>query len=242
MLQHTRLALAEIRIGHEELARRRGLGRGHVVIGALPMAGDVLVPRAVSLALRADPGLSLTVKDGTYESLCLMLRSAEVDFIVGPLRQQAVASDLAEETLFVDRFVAVARQGHPLLRRRGKATLRQMARYPWIAPLPGTPAQAVFDRLFDRAGLPPPQVTLRAHSAAVVRSVLLSGDHLALLSPLQVHAEVQAGLLAHLSAPLGDTERSIGTTQRRNALPSSACEAVLAALRQVSAGTAHPSL
>src|SRR5690606_2656670 len=143
---------------------------------------------------------SLTVKDGTYESLCLMLRSAEVDFIVGPLRRQAVATDLAEETLFVDRFVAVARQGHPLLRPDGKATLRQMARYPWIAPLPGTPAQAVFDRLFDRAGLPPPQVTLRAHSAAVVRSVLLSGDHLALLSPLQVHAEVQAGLLAHLSA------------------------------------------
>lgn len=87
---------------------------------SVSVAARVLVPRA-------DPGLSLTVKDGTYESLCLMLRSAEVDFIVGPLRQQAVASDLAEETLFVDRFVAVARQGHLLLRRRGKATVRQVS-------------------------------------------------------------------------------------------------------------------
>jgi LysR family transcriptional regulator of gallate degradation len=78
-------------------------------------------------------------------------------------------------------------------------------------------------------------VALRAHSTAVVRSVLLAGDHVALVSPLQVQADVRAGLLVHASAPLAGSERAIGITQRRGALASSACAHVLSVLRCVAA-------
>jgi len=235
LLQQVKVALAEIRFGHEELARWRGLGEAQVTIGSLPMASDVLVPQAVAQALAARPELRITVKDGTYESLAHLLRNADVEFIVGPLRGDGVAGDLSEEVLFVDRFVAVVRSGHPLLRGGRRASLRRLAPYPWIGPLPDTPAHAVFERLFAQAGLDRPAVALRAHNTAVVRSVLLAGDHVALLSPLQAHADVQAGLLAYASAPLPGSERAIGITQRRDALASSACADVLAALRRVTA-------
>lgn len=237
LLQQVKVALAEIRVGHEELARWRGRGESQVAIGTLPMASDVLVPQAVAQALVQRPALRVTVKDGTYEALARLLRNADVDFIVGPLRGEGLAGDLAEEVLYVDRFVAVVRRGHPLLRGGRRASLRRLAPYPWIGPLPGTPAYAVFERLFAEAGLAAPVVTLRAHSTAVVRSVLLAGDHVALLSPLQVHAEVQAGLLACASGPLPGSERAIGVTQRRDALESSACADVLTALRRVAAET-----
>ncbi len=236
LLQHVKVALAEIRVGHEELARWRGRGELQVAIASLPMASDVLVPLAVAQALGERPELRLTVKDGTYESLTRLLRNADVDFMVGPLRGDALAGDLAEEVLFVDRFVAVVRRGHPLLRGGRRASLRRLAPYAWIGPLPDTPAHAVFERLFTQAGLDRPVVALRAHSTAVVRSVLLAGDHVALLSPLQVHAEVQAGLLAYASGPLPGSERAIGITQRCDALASSACADVLAVLRSVAAG------
>jgi len=242
MLQQAQLALAEIRTGHDELARWRGEGRTQVAIGTLPMATDVLVPQAVVLALGASSGVQLTVKDGTYEALAQMLRTAEIDLMVGPLRGPAAAPDMVEEVLLVDRFVAVARAGHPLGKQGRRASLRRLAPYPWIGPLPGTPAEAVFDRLFAQAGLPPPRVSLRAHSTAVLRSLLQAGDHVALMSPLQVHAEVQAGLLAHLSAPLPGSERAIGITMRRDALPSSACREVLAALRQAAVDAPFASL
>jgi len=93
----------------------------------------------------------------------------------------------------------------------------------------------VFDHLFAQAGIPMPGVSMQAHSTAVVRSVLLSGDHVALVSPLQVRAEVAAGLLVHACGPLAGTERGIGITQRRDALASSACLAAMAALRQAAA-------
>ncbi|HSV44806.1 MAG TPA: LysR family transcriptional regulator, partial [Ramlibacter sp.] len=240
MHQQAQLALAEIRIGHEELARWRGLGGTRVAIGTLPMASDVLVPQAVALALNAGSDVQLTVKDGTYESLTQMLRVADIDFMVGPLRGPALADDMVEEVLLVDRFVAVVRTGHPLLSGGRLISLRRLAPCAWVGPLPGTPAQAVFDRLFADAGLPPPRVILRAHSTAVVRSVLLASDHVALISPLQVHADVQAGLLAHVSAPLAGSERAIGITQRRDALASSSCMDILAALRQAAACATRP--
>ena len=235
LLQQAKVALAEIRIGHEDLARWRGESPARVAIGSLPMATDVLVPQAVALALAMRPGLEISVMDGTYASLARLLREADVDFMVGPLRAENLAHDLVEETLFVDRFVAVVRCGHPLLREGRPATLRRLAAYPWIGPLPGTPAHGIFEHLFSRVGGCRPEVALRAHATAVVRSVLLAGDHVALLSPLQVQAEVQAGLLAHASRPLPGTERAIGITQRRDALVSSACADLLAALRQAAA-------
>lgn len=235
MLQQAQLALAEIRIGHEELARWRGLGGSRVVIGALPMAGDVLVPQAMAIVLGAKTGVQLTVKDGTYESLTQMLRAADIDFIVGPLRGETAAGDLSEDILLIDRFVAVVRAGHPAVAGGRKATLRRLAAYPWVGPLPGTPAQRVFERLFASAGLPPPDVIVRAHSTAVTRSVLLASDAVVLVSPLQVQAEVQAGLLVHASVPLPGSERAIGITQRLDALASSACIDVLAALKTVAA-------
>lgn len=235
LLQQVKVALAEIRVGHEELARGRGLGESTVAIGSLPMASDVLVPQAVARSLMARPELRITVTEGTYESLARALRAAEVDFIVGPLRGDGSAADLAEELLFVDRLVAVVRRGHPLLRGGRLVSLRELARHPWIGPLPGTPAQAVVERLAAHAAPQLPAITLRAHSTAVVRSVLLAGDHVALLSPLHVQAEVQAGLLACASLPLPGTERAIGVTQRRDALASTACAEVLAALRKVAA-------
>ena len=233
LLQHVKVALAEIRIGYEELARWRGKGEVLVAIGSLPMATDVLVPQAAARVLVQRPELHIDVKDGTYESLTRLLRNADVDFLVGPLRGEHVAGDLVEEVLYIDRFVAVVRHGHPLLRSARRASLRRLAPYPWIGPLAGTPAHAVFERLFAQAGLPLPAVALRAHSTAVLRSVLLAGDHVALVSPLQVQADVKAGLLVHASAPLPGSERAIGITQRRGALASSACAEVLSVLRRV---------
>lgn len=241
LLQQVKVALAEVRVGHEELAPWRGEGEPQVSIGALPMASDVLVPQAVAQMMAARPELRVTVKDGTYESLVRLLRNAEIDFMVGPLRGDDCAADLAEQVLYVDRFVAVVRHGHPVLRGSRRAPLRRLAPYPWIGPLPRTPADAVFDRLFDEAGLARPTVALRAHSTAVVRSVLLAGDHVALVSPLQVHGEVQAGLLVHASAPLPGSERAIGITQRRDALASAACGEVLSSLKRV-AGEAVAAL
>jgi len=234
LLRHAKLALAELRIAHDELAAFRGIAPGRVAIGALPMAADVLVPQALSRLFAAQPGLRVTVVDGTYEALLHQLRHGDIDLIVGPLRGDAAAADVQESLLFVDKLLPVVRQGHPALQAtRPPRSLRPLLRWPWIGPLPGTPARAAFERAFEAAGLAVPAVQLQANAPAVVRSVLMAGDAVAMLSRLQIQAEVASGLLVLLPVPVHGTQRSIGTTQRRDGLPSAAARELLQALQAV---------
>lgn len=236
LLRHARLALAELRTGHEELAAFRGLAPGRVALGALPMAADVLVPQALARLFAQDPGLQVTVVDGTYEALMHQLRQGDVDLVVGPLRGTALAADLTEQLLFDDRLRPVVRAGHPALAAgRRPRSLKPLLRWPWLGPLPGTPARAAFERAFAAAGLEAPPVMLQVNAPAVVRSVLMSSDAVAMLSPLQIRAELDSGLLALLPVPVQGTERAIGVTQRRDGLPSPACLRLLDELQAVAA-------
>lgn len=217
VLRQFKLAQAELRMAHEDLAERLGRASAQVVIGALPMAGDALVSVAIARTLSAMPHLRITAVDGTYESLVQALRHAEVDCIVGPLREAGAAADLVEDRLFVDTLVPVMRADHPALRRRVRG-LAQLRSWPWIGPLPGTPAYAAFERAFAAEGVAPPTVALQTYSHALLRSVLACSDHIALVSPWHLRSDLQSGVLRSLPLPLQGTRRAIGITTRRDAL------------------------
>lgn len=241
VLQAVRLARAELRAGDDELALLRGDSAGRVALGALPMSTDVLVPRALTRLIARRAGLTVTVADGTYEALARQLRQGELDLLVGPLRGAEVAADLCEDLLFVDRLLPVVRAAHPLARPRRRAPpLRGLLRWPWLAPLPGTPARAAFERAFVRAGLPVPTVALQANSPALVRAMLLADDRIAMVSAWQVRADVASGLLVMLPHKVSGTERAIGITRRRDAQPTPTVVQLLAALREVAAEIAPP--
>lgn len=239
LLLRAKLALAELRIGHDAVAALCGRAPGRIAVGALPMAGDVLVPQALARLLAERPGVQATVVDGTYEALVQQLRHGDVDLVVGPLRGEQAPTDVLEERLFVDHLLPVVRAGHPLAQGKARArTLRALLAQPWIGPLPGTPARAAFERAFDADGLAVPPVGLQVNSPVVVRALLLASDAVALLSPLQVRGELAAGQLVVLPAPLRHTERAIGLMLRRDGLPSATLDALLVQLRTVAAAAA----
>lgn len=240
MLRCARLAAAELRSAHDELSPFRGLSLGRVTVGALPISSDTLVPQALSRLYAAEPGVLVTVLDGTYEALTHALRHGDIDIVVGPLRGARCCADVAEEVLFVDSLLPVVRSGHPLARRRPK-TLRALRAWPWIGPLPGSPAHAAFERAFEAEGVPTPPIALQAFSAPIIRSVLMSSDHIAMVSPMQIGAELAAGTLTLLPVPVRGTERAIGIAQRRGGVASPACRALLRELRAVAAAAEHRS-
>lgn len=235
VLQRVCLALAELRSGHDELAALLGGRRSQVAVGALPMTAELLVPQALLHLLASRPGLQVTVLDGTYEALVHRLRHGEVDLVVGPLRGPSRPPDIEEQVLVVDRLLPVVRSGHPVRAGRGPRSLRGLSRWPWVAPLAGTPARAAFERIFQSAGLALPTAQLQANSPSILRSVLQGSDAVALVSPMQVHAELASGQLVALTVPMAGTERDIGVSLRRNSLPSASARAMLESLQHVAA-------
>ncbi|GAB2785707.1 LysR family transcriptional regulator [Halomonas shantousis] len=223
LIRHIKVALREIALVSDDLSAWQGQVRGRVVIGTLPLSSSLLVPQAVDILLKELPGLHVTILDGTYDALFESLRSGEIDILVGALRQAGVSEDTVQERLFNDRLAVVARHDHPLT-RQGSLTLRDLLDAQWVAPRQGTPARRSFEHEFRSAGLEPPEVIVEAGNLSTIRTLLLDSDRVTLVSPHQVHFEIEGGQLALLPIQLKGTLRPIGITIRADESPTQALQ------------------
>lgn len=230
-----RLAMAEYRQAREDWDWAEGRRQARIVVGALPLSSGRLVPRAVEALLARYPDVEVTIVDGVYDTLLAGLRRAEVDMIVGALRQPAPASDIHQAVLFIDSLAVLARRGHAAL-GRPVVSLADLRDYAWVLPLPETPARQAFERAFQAAGASVPPAGLVSNSPAVLRALLLDSDRLALVSPALMSRELELGLVCRVPVPLEGTERAIGISWRRDQQPSEAQRALIALLQAESPG------
>jgi LysR family transcriptional regulator, regulator for genes of the gallate degradation pathway len=229
------LALHEIEQARVEVAALGGGDRGRTVIGAMPLARSVLVPRTVLAFMPQHPHHTVCILDGPYDRMLADLRTGAADLLVGALRVPVPGEDIVQEHLFDDALAVAVRRGHPLARRRhgtsSGAGLTRMGRYPWIVARPGTPLRGQFDALFDTDRSAAPASTIECNSMVAARGILLASDCLMLASANQVHHELSTGELKLLPHPLGRRLRAIGLTTRRGWQPTAAQRCLLETLR-----------
>ena len=235
LLLHVKLAYGEARAIDSEIAAWRGEIRGRVVIGALPLSVSLLLPRAVDEVLRDHPDVEITVVDGTYEDLMRQLRAADIDLVIGALRE--APPGVRQEVLAEEPLAVIVRAGHPCLRRRG-LTLSELGRWDWVVPLPGTPASEALRRVFAAAGLEPPRDVLQASSAVFTRAIVGCTDRLALTSHGQALEDERGGALRRLRVDLPLTTRAVGVAVRESGEPSPDLRVVLEALRRAASKVA----
>lgn len=203
-----RLAEREIAAGIAELSADPA-GSGTVVVGAMPLVRALVLPRALAVLTREQPGVRVEVVEGSWRELVEPLRDGQLDLMLGALREQSPAG-LDQQPLFTDRLAVIARAGHPLM---GVAapTLGQLTSYPWIVGSGDTPLASQFARLFGDDRPPAP---IACGSVMVIRGMLRDTDLLTLLSPDQVALEIDAGMLTAIGPALADSVRTIGVTTR----------------------------
>jgi LysR family transcriptional regulator of gallate degradation len=212
-------AMAEIRHAAADIDALRGITRGTVTVGALPLGRTRLLPESIAAVVAKFPGLRVATVEGSFENLAASLRAGDIDFILGAVRPSGFASDLEAKPLVDDELGLVARNGHPLSKRRGIAK-RDLARARWVLPRVNTPNRTLFERALRHRGIPPPQVVVETSDLAVLRGVLLNSDLVTAISPRQLSYELAAHLLVTLPFPLHDTRRLIGITRRSDSVAS----------------------
>ncbi len=228
------LAFAELAQARAEVGALTGGAKGRTVIGAMPLARSFLVPTAVLAFAANHPRHSVSILDGTYESLLLALRSGQADVLIGALRGPASTEGIREERLFDDPLALVVRAGHPFARGRAPS-VRELPRYEWIAPRAGSPLRRQFSELFEQAGLAVPACPIECSSLVAARAILVDSDRVMLLSAHQVEQDVAAGILVALPHPRGRVTRAIGLTMRSAWRPTAEQLDLLAAVRKVAA-------
>lgn len=233
LAQQAKLAIRELELAFEDIDWARGINRGRLTIGALPLTRSYIAPKALVTVATRHPELRVRLVEGSYPVLLRALCEGDIDVLVGALRQPAPVAGVHEEPLFSETLRVVARADHPLV-RDGGIKLDQLFRFPWVAPRIGSPARRQFELLMQEAAVRPP-VLLEVASHDSVRAILFESDALALLSPEQIRYEVQNGQLAVLPVDWAIQPRAIGYTVRSNWRPTPAQEELIEVLKETCA-------
>jgi DNA-binding transcriptional LysR family regulator len=209
-----KLALREIQWGIDEVEAARGNIGGEIVIGAMLLAGSVMLASVINEFVSKYPNANIRILNGNADDMLRCLRTGDVDVVIGLLRDR-VADDLVHQALAETPYVVVARHGHPLTQKT-QVTLDDLADYEWIIGTPGAARRIRFDKLF--AGRRTPQARIATCSLPTVRLLLSQSDRLTLLTSYELIYEEDT----LTAVPFGPIEPVpfIGLMTRDNWLPT----------------------
>jgi LysR family transcriptional regulator, regulator for genes of the gallate degradation pathway len=233
MVRRTKLVFHELQRARDDIAAQLGDITGRIVVGALPLASTLLVPRAVTRLKQEYPNLRVTILEGTYESLLAGLRCGDLDVLVGVLRYPIPCNDIVQEKLFEDLLSVVGRKGHPFASAKS-LRLTDVIDAEWVLPYKGAPSRKAFEQVMNAAGLPLPQNAIESNALVTLRALLIESDRLSILSRNQIHYEELHGMLSVLPIDMRGSERPIGITTRADAKRSIGLNALMQYLRAVS--------
>lgn len=225
--------LVELEHIHADIAALNGVLEGVVTIGALPLARTLVLPAAIAVLVRKYPRLRVRSLESPYEELAAGLLSGRVDFIIGALRKSA-SQGLDSTPLMQDHPALIARVDHPLAGKAG-LSFEDLEPYAWVLSRAGSPLRMALEHFYNEHGQPPPQPAVETGDLALLRGLLLSSDMLTVLSPHQLHYEIETGQLAVLQLQMPGLERQIGVTTREGAHLSPGARALLAELHSAAA-------
>jgi LysR family transcriptional regulator of abg operon len=170
---------SEIRRAREEIAQLSGRATGQVSVALSTAATIGLLPAAMTAFRRRYPDAIVKVSEGFFQPVEADILSGRIDFYVGPLGKGNAPSQFSVERLFDNRRSVFARAGHAL---REATSLAELTGAKWILPTQSLRStEGDFRAIFEREGLPTPNVIVHAQSALITLMVLANSDFLTVL-------------------------------------------------------------
>lgn len=169
---------------------------GSVRIGIVPTAAQQLLPAVARRLLQEAPEVTLRTKVGLSDTLKPLLRSGEIDMMVGT---ESVSGDgLVSTVIAEDTIVVAASAKHELLRRTPK--LKDLCAYRWALQPPGAPTRDWLDHTFDTNHLPRPRVQVESTMLLMLPTLIEQTGLLSFIS--RHHIEGRPGRSALKAVPI----------------------------------------
>ena len=233
LARHAMLSASELRHGYSEIQEYLGLEPSRIYVGTLPLARSHILPASIDTMIKENRFLQVQIIDGPYGEQLHRLRQGEIDFMIGALRDQTPIDDIVQETLFVDTLAVVVRKGHPVTKKKS-VTLGDVLTYPWIAPPKNTPTGKYLLEKLGIGAMDATPVRIVSSSMLFVRSLLLRGDYVTIISTHQIRQQLEQGELVQVPLDMSDSDREIGLTYRLGWHPTPNQSRLLDIIRDVS--------
>ena len=236
-LRHAEHGLAVIRQGEKAVTAARAGGIPQIALGSLQYITAGVVPRAVCEFMRENPELVVRVTTGINAVLLSMLKSGELEFVIGRMARVKEMEGVNFEHLYSERLALVVRPGHPLLRKwRGKIpgarqVLEDAGSHVFVSVPPKTSVRDDIKHFFIQAGAALPPRRVETDSVAMARGMVLS-EGAVWCAPLEiVDGDLRAGAMREFPVDMSGTYRSVGISVRAESLVSPQCAALMEKIR-----------
>ena len=232
LVKHGKLILAQLSHAAQELDNLNEGRGGRVIVGTLLTASAQLLPKVIRNFHEQRPNVNIVVRDGTNDFLMPLLRSGEIDMIVGRLTEYRYREEITQEILYSEEVVVVTRSGHPLTKMKS-VSLQELGDSDWILPPTQTTLRRQIEKEFFDRGLPSPPNPVECVSFLTNRALLLETDMVGIFPEHVVQREIEKGELAKIKCEINISDSPVGVSYRTHAALSPAASAFLDELRAV---------
>jgi DNA-binding transcriptional LysR family regulator len=211
---HGRRILAESRRATEVVqSLLRGTG-GLVRVGGVPFFMDAMVSRIIASFQNYHPDVVFEQSYGNLTEVGNGLRADQLDIGIVPLGTSGDPEGLTFTAILAARNVVCCRVGHPLQNAK-RLTTGDLGRYPWVAPLPGSPLLADLFAIRSSLGAVELDIRYSGGSLLSVINYMTETDALA-ICPFSVwFAERKQNRIAVLPVDIPQPQRNLGVLRQK---------------------------
>jgi len=186
---------------------------GVVRVGGVPFFMDALVSPMIAQFHREEAEVTVHQSYGNLPELVSALDARLIDMGIVPIGSTHPGSQYDFTELLPGHNIVACRVGHPLLRRRlPKAS--DLAAYPWIAPLPGSPLLSDLQMILMSIGVSDLNIRYAGGSLMSVINFLSESDALVVLPFSVVFALRRENRVTVLPYAIPQPDRSLGILRR----------------------------
>ncbi len=223
--------LADVRLAKAEIREFAGVGRGKLVIGALPALAAWL-PRILAIFHAAHPMIEMILREENSEVLARLVGSGALDLAVlhavpGMYTGDPSQLGIVMERLFDDELVAIVGPKHRLA-DRGTIELRELRDEPFVLRTRGSGLAHTLTTAMTAEGFSP-RVVAETPTLTSVRALVAAGIGVSIIA--RIPAQAPGPPIAILAVRPALPTHTAAIAWRGDRRPSAAAEALLGVLR-----------
>nr|WP_295887451.1 LysR family transcriptional regulator [uncultured Devosia sp.] len=196
---------------------------GVVRVGGVPFFMDALVSQMIAKFHQDEPEISIHQSYGNLPDLVSSLDARLIDIGIVPIGSAHPGGAYEFIDILPGRNVVACRTGHPLLKRPNPQAT-DLAAYPWIAPLPGSPLLTDLQMILLSIGLSELNIRYSGGSLMSVINFLADSEALAVLPFSVLFALRKENRVTALPFAIPQPDRSLGILRRLDGPRSPAAE------------------
>lgn len=225
--------LAEAKLATDDMREFAGVGRGRLVIGALPSLARVSLGAVLSRFHTAHPGIELILKEETTEQLERLLGLGQLDLallhaVPGLYTGEASHRGIVMERLFDEELVVIVSAGHRFAERKALA-VRDLRDEGFVLRMRGSGLSHTIMTATNAAGFTP-LVAAECSSVGTLRSLVSAGIGVSIVA--RSAAESPGPPVVVLPLRPSVPSHTAAVAWRSDSRPSAAVEAMLALIRE----------